>query len=233
MGGAEAGPQRLLNWGAIIAAAGRGTRFGRPKQLVEIAGKPMLAWSIAAFASIPEIAEIVVVTEREWLEEVAAVATECAVVPGGATRQASVFEGVKALRDRVDAVLVHDGARPLVAPDDVRAGMAAVQPGVASILAVPVVDTIKVVAASGSGDVTQTLERANLWAAQTPQFAMLADMRAAHEAGIRDGIDATDDAMLLERAGVRVHVVPGSPENFKVTLPQDLARANSLLLERS
>jgi 2-C-methyl-D-erythritol 4-phosphate cytidylyltransferase len=94
-----------------------------------------------------------------------------------------------------------------------------------------VVDTIKVVDPA-TKIVTQSLDRSLLWAAQTPQFAMLADMRGAHEAGLRDGIDATDDAMLLERTGVRVHVVQGSPENFKVTLPEDHARAQHAMQAR-
>lgn len=218
-------------WGAVVVAAGRGTRFGRPKQLVEIAGAPMLLWSIRVFQSMPEIFGVIVVTESEWLEEVAAAATGCTVVAGGATRQESVFEGIKALPQRCEAVLVHDGARPLIAPEDVRRGMEPVQPGHGSLLAVPVVDTIKVVDPA-TKIVTQSLDRSLLWAAQTPQFAMLADMRGAHEAGLRDGIDATDDAMLLERTGVRVHVVQGSPENFKVTLPEDHARAQHAMQAR-
>jgi 2-C-methyl-D-erythritol 4-phosphate cytidylyltransferase len=220
-----------VKWGAVIVAAGRGTRFGRPKQLIEIAGSPMLLWSVRAFASMPEITDIIVVTEKEWLADVAAVVTGWAVIPGGATRQASVFEGVKAVPARCDAVLVHDGARPLIAPADVRRGMAPVRPGHASLLGVPVVDTIKVVD-NGGATVTQTLDRNLLWAAQTPQFATLQDMRRAHEAGIREGIDATDDAMLLERIGVQVHMVPGSPENFKVTLPEDRERAEHLMRAR-
>jgi 2-C-methyl-D-erythritol 4-phosphate cytidylyltransferase len=101
--------------------------------------------------------------------------------------------------------------------------MEPVRTGHASLLAIPVVDTIKVV--NRERVVAQTLDRSVLWAAQTPQFATYGDMLRAHEAGIRDGVDATDDAMLLERAGVRVHIVPGSPENFKVTLAEDRARA--------
>lgn len=191
----------------------------------------MLAWSIGVFASMPEIAEIVVITELDWIEDVAALAAGCAVVPGGPTRQASVLQGLKALEGRVDAVMVHDGARPLITARDVRKGMEPVRAGSASLLAVGVVDTIKA-ADARSGRVLHTLDRATLWAAQTPQFAMLGELRAAHEAGIRDGIDATDDAMLLERAGVPVHIVPGSPENFKVTLPEDLARAQALMQMR-
>jgi 2-C-methyl-D-erythritol 4-phosphate cytidylyltransferase len=217
-------------WGAVIVAAGRGKRFGGPKQLVDIAGTPMLCWAVRTFASMQEISDIVVVTESQWLEDVAAVVTTCAVVRGGATRQASVHEGVRALPARCDAVLVHDGARPLVTVSDVRRGMAPVRSGHASLLAIPVVDTIKEV--DESQIVMRTLNRSTLWAAQTPQFATLQDMRDAHQAGIRDRIDATDDAMLLERIGVHVHVVHGSPDNFKITLPQDRARAEQLLRDR-
>lgn len=224
-----------MRWGAIIVAAGRGTRFGRPKQLVPIGEKPMLTWSASLFASMPEVSEIVVTTEGEWLDEVrqalTAAGVSCRVVRGGATRQASVYEGLRALGETVDAVFVHDGARPFISTELVRAGMAPVAPGHASLLAIPVVDTIKVVDPQTSV-VESTPPRAQLWAAQTPQFAMRADLAAAHEAGIRDGIDATDDAMLLEIAGIRVHAVPGSAENFKVTLPEDLARAEQLVRER-
>ncbi|MFN2449386.1 MAG: 2-C-methyl-D-erythritol 4-phosphate cytidylyltransferase [Candidatus Baltobacteraceae bacterium] len=221
----------ILAWGAVIVAAGRGTRFGRPKQLLPVAGKPLAAWSVSVFESMREIKEIVVVTEREWIEPMARVAVNSAVVVGGATRQASSYAGLRALRGRVDAVLVHDGARPLIEPEDVRKGMAAAGPRAAAVLGVPVVDTVKMV--DGAGLVMQTLERGVLWSAQTPQFAMLTELLDAHEAGIHDGIDATDDAMLLERVGIPVRMVAGSPENFKVTLPADLTRAEMLLQARS
>lgn len=195
----------------------------------------MLTWAASLFASMPEVCEIVVTTEPEWLDDVrralAGADVSCPVVLGGTTRQASVYEGLRALGETVEAVFVHDGARPFITQELVRAGMAAVSPGNASLLAVPVVDTIKVVNPHSS-IVEATPPRAHLWAAQTPQFAMRADLTAAHEAGIRDGIDATDDAMLLELAGFRVHAVPGSAENFKVTLPEDLARAEQLVRER-
>jgi 2-C-methyl-D-erythritol 4-phosphate cytidylyltransferase len=214
---------------AVVVAAGRGTRFGQPKQLIDIAGKPMLWWSLHTFAQMDEVSGVLVVTESEWLEQVQDVAEDAAsekvvgVVRGGATRQASTYEGLRALDAGTQGVFVHDGARPLIAAADVRRGMEPVRTGHASLLAIPVVDTIKVV--NRERVVAQTLDRSVLWAAQTPQFATYGDMLRAHEAGIRDGVDATDDAMLLERAGVRVHIVPGSPENFKVTLAEDRARA--------
>ena len=199
-----------MKFGAVVVAAGRGTRFGRPKQLIDIAGKPMLSWSLRTFAGMDEVEAIVVVTEAEWLPAVreaaqaAAGAKLQAVVRGGDTRQASTYQGLRALRE-LDGVFVHDGARPLVTAEDVRRGMAPVRAGNASLLALPVVDTIKIV--DEDRVVKQTLNRSVLWAAQTPQFATYGDMLRAHEAGIRDGVDATDDAMLLERIGDRKSVV--------------------------
>jgi 2-C-methyl-D-erythritol 4-phosphate cytidylyltransferase len=227
-----------LRWGAVIVAAGRGARLGRPKQLLDLAGLPMVGWSMQTFASIEEIADLVVATEPDLVETMRALVGRLAprysprVVSGGPTRQASVGEGLQALPSACDAVLVHDGARPLVSAADVRAGMREVGPGRAALLAAPLVDTIKVVTPE-SMLVTGTLDRATLWAAQTPQFAMASDLRRAHERASADGIDATDEAMLLERIGVTVVVVPASAENFKVTLPQDVALAAAILRERS
>lgn len=220
-----------------MVAAGRGQRFGGPKQLVEIAGLPMAGWSIQTFARIDEVSDLVVVTEPEWIERmrdlVARVAPQIAgtVVEGGATRQESVRNGLASVPQRCDGVFVHDGARPLVRAEDVRAAMRLVSDGCAALLATPVVDTIKRVDPP-SYDVRETLERHGLWAAQTPQFATAADMARAHEHARRDGIEATDDAALLERAGVVVRVVEASSENFKVTHPGDVVRAEALLLQR-
>jgi 2-C-methyl-D-erythritol 4-phosphate cytidylyltransferase len=225
-------------WGAVIVAAGRGTRFGRPKQLVELAGKPMVAWSIEAFAAMPEISEIVVVTEPEFLERMETLAhprvrhASVQIVRGGDERQTSVRLGIEALSAGVSGILVHDGARPLVQASDVRAGMRPVRPGTASLLATRVVDTVKV--ADASLKVTRTLDRGTLWAAQTPQFATARDLRRAHADALRSGAEpATDDAALLERAGLDVLIVEGAAENFKLTLPSDLLRAEALLQARS
>lgn len=224
-------------WGAVVVAAGRGTRFGRPKQLLDLGGKPVVAWSVATLAAMPEIVEIVVVTEGEFLERMEHAVRPFArslaprIVRGGATRQASVRLGIEALPEHCAGILVHDGARPLVREHEIRAGMRVVRPGVGALLAAPVVDTIKVVDADRA--VVRTLDRATLWAAQTPQFAAARDFRRVHADAVRfDWPAATDDAGLLERGGVRVAVVEASADNFKVTLPGDLARAETILRER-
>jgi 2-C-methyl-D-erythritol 4-phosphate cytidylyltransferase len=228
-----------VKFAAIIVAAGRGVRFGRPKQLVEVAGRPLVAWSMALFDSMPELDDLIVATEAEHAAAMEALAAAQAprlrtvVVLGGETRRESVRRALAAVPESCDAVLVHDGARPLVLAGDVRAGMAAVRPGTGALLAVPVVDTIKVVARD-STRVRATLDRSELWAAQTPQFATLADLLHAHDgAGGRTGSEATDDAMLLEAAGCEVVVVRSSAENFKVTLHSDRQLAEAILRDRS
>ncbi|MBV8372567.1 MAG: 2-C-methyl-D-erythritol 4-phosphate cytidylyltransferase [Candidatus Eremiobacteraeota bacterium] len=221
-------------WAAVIVAAGRGERFGGPKQLFELGGLPMVGWSMRTFAQMPEVAEIVVATEPEWTREVGDAFARLArgriarVVEGGATRQDSVRNGLRAVPGSCNAVLVHDGARPLVRADDVRAAMREVRDGRAALLAERAVDTMKRVDPA-TLRVLETVERATLWAAQTPQFATAADFRRAHAAAERDGVHATDDAALLERIGVEVVVVPATHANFKVTLPEDMARAQALL----
>ena len=227
-----------MTFAAIVVAAGRGVRFGRPKQLVEVAGRPLVAWSFATFGAMPELGELVVATEEEHLDTMEALAARYApqlratVVRGGATRQESVRRALDAVSGGCDAAFVHDGARPLVQAADVRRGMAATRPGTGALLAAPVVDTIKVVRPGGR-QVSRTLDRSELWAAQTPQFGSLEDLRRAHAEAWAAGIEATDDAMLLERLGCAVVVVPASAENFKVTLPGDRDLAEAILRERT
>ena len=222
-----------MKWAAIIVAAGRGARLGRPKQFLELAGLPMVGWSIRTFAGMPEIAALVIATEPESMDDMKALGgrlaanLDVAVVRGGTTRQGSVRAALAAVPADCDAVLVHDGARPLVTPADVRAGMAEVRERRAALLATPVVDTIKIV--DPSRRVTRTLERSTLWSAQTPQFAMAAELREAHARAETEGVEVTDDAALLERAGIEVIVVPSTSDNFKVTLPEDVLRAEAVL----
>jgi 2-C-methyl-D-erythritol 4-phosphate cytidylyltransferase len=226
-----------VKFAAVIVAAGRGVRFGRPKQLVEVAGRPLVAWSMSVFGGMREIDDLIVATESEHLATMETLANTYAsrlrtvVVRGGATRRESVRNALAAIPATCDALFVHDGARPLILAADVRAGMDATAPGVGALLAAPVVDTIKVVERGGTR-VRATLDRSELWSAQTPQFGTLADMRRAHEAA-PDSLEATDDAMLLERAGCEVVVVRTSSENFKVTVRGDRDLAEAILRERT
>ena len=226
-----------MKWAAAIVAAGSGTRLGRPKQFIELAGLPMVGWSIRTFAAMPEICELVIATEPESIDPMRALVRHLAanlahkVIAGGRTRQESARECVVALSEDCDAAFIHDGARPLVTQDDVRGGMRETRQGRGALLAEPVVDTIKRVDPD-TRIVDQTLERGELWAAQTPQFGWAADLRAAHERAREEGVAVTDDAALLERIGVEVVVISSPGENFKVTLPQDIARADAILRRR-
>jgi 2-C-methyl-D-erythritol 4-phosphate cytidylyltransferase len=232
---------------ALIVAAGLGERLGatRPKALVELAGRPLLQWSLDVLASVEEIERIVVALPPG----VEAPAGTVGVV-GGAVRSESVRLALAAAGPG-DPVLVHDAARPLLTSDLTYATLAAVaHEGVdAAIAATPVTDTIKrvtssyQVAADGTAGqdadppprslpvVGETLDRAGLWAVQTPQVFRRATLERALD--VPDDIleQATDDAWLVERFGGRVVVVAAPPENLKVTTPLDLALAE-ILIER-
>ncbi|HEY1429010.1 MAG TPA: 2-C-methyl-D-erythritol 4-phosphate cytidylyltransferase [Candidatus Tumulicola sp.] len=219
-----------------MVAAGSGTRFGAPKQFLELAGIPMAGWSVRTFAEMPEVYALIVATEPVWLERMTELCAQLAsartvhVVAGGATRQQSVGNALAVVPPECDGTFVHDGARPLIAAADVRAGMQAVREGRASVLAAPIVDTVKVV--SGEGRIERTIDRANLRGAQTPQFALTADLRRAHARALEAGVTATDESMLLEAIGIEVYAIEPQGENFKVTVPADARRAETVLTER-
>jgi 2-C-methyl-D-erythritol 4-phosphate cytidylyltransferase len=219
---------------ALIVAAGSGERLGagRPKALVELAGRPMLDWSLQALVASPEIEQVVVALPAgAGLPEVSG---EGVIgVEGGATRSESVRCALEVAQEG-EPVLVHDAARPLLTPAIVRRVLAALAADVdadAAIAAAPVTDTIKRVA--DHGGVLETLDRSSLWAVQTPQvFRREALERAlAQPAGVLG--EATDDAWLIERAGGRVVVAPVGAENLKVTTPLDLEIAGELLSRRA
>jgi 2-C-methyl-D-erythritol 4-phosphate cytidylyltransferase len=148
--------------------------------------------------------------------------TPLTVVAGGRTRQDSVWLALQAVPDDAQLVVVHDAVRPLITAKLVDAVVAAAATSGAAICALPVAETVKRV----RGDLVEsTLDRSELWAVQTPQAFRADLLREAHEKARRDGIVGTDDAMLVERLGHPVRVVPGLPENVKITTPEDLRRA--------
>ena len=210
-----------------MLAAGRGERLGSalPKAFVRVAGVAMVVRSIEALAAVREIDRIqpVVPADAPPLDSGGRVAR---AVVGGAQRQDSVAAGLAALGDEIAWVVVHDAARCLVEAEDVRRVIAQAAASGAAILARPASDTIKLVE---HGVVRSTLERASCWAVQTPQVFRVALLREAHEKARADGLIGTDDAQLVERLGVDVHVVTGSPHNLKITHPSDLALAEQFL----
>lgn len=218
---------------AIIAAGGRGVRMGGgvPKQFLDIGGRPLLAWSLAAFLDCPDVHEIVVALPPDAVNEPpaflgAAGAKPVRVVAGGPRRQDSVANALAAVDRRAELVVVHDAARPFVTDALIRRTLAAAAAHGAAVAAVPVHDTVKQArsdAPGGARVVAATLPRETLFLAQTPQAFRRALLAQAIEAG--RAIDATDEAALAERAGVPVHLVPGEPGNVKITTPDDLEAA--------
>ena len=204
---------------AIVVAAGRGARYGGPKQYDVIGGRTVLARSVALARAACDGVVVVVPAEDAGNP----VDGADRIVAGGASRAASVRAGLAALPDDAEVVVVHNAARPLAGPELWAAAIAAVVSGAdAALCAVAVTDTVKRVHGE---DVVATVDRTELVAVQTPQAFRAAALRAAHAAGL----DATDDGALVEAAGGRVVVVPGSVTNLKITHPHDLAVAEALL----
>ena len=225
-------PAQPESVGAIIAAAGQGRRFGEGDKLfAPLAGRPLISHTLMAFEVCPAVNRVVLVLAAESLErgrrlvETAGFDKVTAICPGGPRRQDSVRLGLEALSN-CRWVVVHDGARPLVTAALIESGLAAAAETGAAIAAVPVADTLK--EAAEDGLIRRTLDRRNLWAAQTPQVFDCELLREAHR--LAKG-DATDDAALVEALGRRVKVFPGSPHNLKVTTAADLALAEALLAE--
>ncbi|MGH2829141.1 MAG: 2-C-methyl-D-erythritol 4-phosphate cytidylyltransferase [Actinomycetota bacterium] len=228
---------------AIVVAAGSGTRLGGrgPKALTPLGGEPMLAWSLDAIVKAGSIRGVVVACGPGWAAEAEDLVrrrfqARGRVVGGGATRQESVRLALDRIAGDADRVVVHDAARPLAAPELFERALAALEGAAGAVCAIPVADTIKKTSGkktSGkktSGDVVAaTIDRTGLWRAQTPQaFRTEALLRAHAEAAVA-GFVATDDAMLLERAGETVVVVRGDERNIKVTTQADLALAEAML----
>jgi 2-C-methyl-D-erythritol 4-phosphate cytidylyltransferase len=217
-----------------VVAGGSGRRFGGRKQFLPLAGHPVASWSVRAARAVADGVVLVVprtdgvtddgvVPPRPGATGDAAYGAD-AVVDGGASRADSVRAGLAAVPADASVVVVHDAARPLAGPDLFAAVVAAVREGDVdgAVPVVPVADTLKRVRGAR---VVATVDRDDVVAIQTPQAFAADALRAAHAGGA----DATDDAGLLEAAGLTVGTVPGDPRNFKLTRPEDLALAEALL----
>ncbi len=219
----------------ILVAAGKGERAGGdlPKQYQFLAGRPLLTHTLAAFAQHPHIGPVVVVidpTHRDLYDQAVAAlgASDLALLPpvaGGRTRQESVMSGLGALVAAAPSrVLIHDAARPFADHALIDRVIHALDHGPAVIAALPVVDTLK---RGQDGHIAGTVDRSGLWRAQTPQGFHFQAIIDAHRAAI--GQDLTDDAAIMEAAGLAVSLVLGSEENVKVTTPEDIVRAERAL----
>ncbi|MEL7074549.1 MAG: 2-C-methyl-D-erythritol 4-phosphate cytidylyltransferase [Cyanobacteria bacterium J06643_13] len=222
----------------LIPAAGMGRRMGsdRNKLLLKLLGKPLIAWSLEAAADASSINWIGIMGQPEDLVEFENILNQLnlskpvELIVGGATRQESVYNGLQALPKAAQRVLIHDGARCLATPalfDRCSAKLLSCQ---GLIAAVAVKDTIKVVDADGI--ITDTPERKDLWAAQTPQGFEVELLKRCHAQGKDLRWQVTDDAALFEKCDLPVKIVVGEETNLKVTTPVDLAIAELILRQR-
>ena len=218
--------------GVVVPAAGSGQRMGgRAKPFLELSGEPILLRALRPFLEHPGVREVVVSLPTAHAESPPAWLIEAdrriRVVAGGETRRDSVWAGLQALSDALDVAVVHDGARPLVSRDVVRRCIDWAGRGVGGVAGVPAIDTMKKV--DGGGRVVATPDRSRLWHAQTPQAFPLGVIIDAYRRAFADDFPATDDAALVERLGGRVMMVESSADNLKITRPEDLELAESML----
>lgn len=228
-------PQPFIS--AIVAAAGTSSRMdGVDKQLAPLDGIPVVMRSIGALCECPRISEIVVVCREECIAEYYDMVRDygftavSAIVAGGDIRQDSVYAGIQACSEAAGFYAIHDGARPLVLPEEIESCIdAAIHTGAAAV-GVPVKDTVKV--CDENGMILSTPDRAKLRAIQTPQIFAAEPYRRAMAQARRSGRFYTDDCQLMEAAGHPVVISPGSYGNIKITTPEDIAVAQAILAYR-
>ena len=222
----------------LIPAVGSGKRMGadRNKLLLQVRSKPLIAWTLLAAEAASSISWIGIVSQPPDWDDFKAIIADLKLkktielIPGGSTRQESVYNGLQALPNNAAQVLIHDGARCLATPNLFNACSEAILNCPGLIAAVPVKDTIKVV--DENGIIKSTPERKQLWAAQTPQGFDVKLLKQCHAECVRQGWEVTDDAALFEKCGMEVRIVPGEETNLKITTPQDLAIAEFILSYR-
>ena len=221
---------------AIIVAAGKGIRMNDPtrKQYLDLAGQPILAHSVMVFDSCGLIDEIFLVVPKEDIDycrknivPLMELRNGLNLVPGGEQRQNSVYNGLQAMDKKTDTVVIHDGVRPFIQPDELESCILGARKFGACILGIPVGDTVKCV--DESGFIEKTLSRDSIWLAQTPQAFKYELIIRAHETARRDGYTGSDDASLVERLGVGVKIIRGSKNNIKITVREDLVIARAML----
>jgi 2-C-methyl-D-erythritol 4-phosphate cytidylyltransferase len=223
----------------LIPAAGMGRRMGsnRNKLLLTLLGKPLLAWTLQAAEKASHLTWIGIMGQPEDFADFQTIIADVGLskpvklIRGGETRQQSVYNGLQALPASAERVLIHDGARCLATPELFERCAQALLNCQGFIAAIPVKDTIKVV--DEAKIVRDTPDRANLWAAQTPQGFKVPLLQDCHEKGKALGWEVTDDAALFEKCGLPVKIVEGEETNLKVTTPVDLAIAEFILRQRS
>jgi 2-C-methyl-D-erythritol 4-phosphate cytidylyltransferase len=221
---------------AIIPAAGSGKRINAKKQFMEINGQPVLSVTVSVFDKCQSIDDVIVVAAKEDIELTKTLLKDNkkvkSVVEGGAERQDSVYNGLKAVVQDSDddIVVIHDAARPLVTKEIIAKAIMEVKVSNAVIVGVPAKDTIKTV--SSDNVVLGTLDRGSIWQVQTPQVFRASVIKEAYERAQKIRYRATDDSKLVERMGIPVKMVMGSYENIKITTIEDVAVAEAVLKGR-
>ncbi len=225
---------------AVVPAGGRGVRMGTnvPKQFLSLGGVPLLVHALRMFQQSPIISEIILVVPqddcqycRETIVPSHDLTKVSKVVAGGTRRQDSVLNGVHAANSETEIVVIHDAVRPFVTLEMITQVIDSARAHGAAIIALPMRDTVKRVNAEGF--IQETLNRDELWLAQTPQAFRQTLLLQAHQQGEADGIEATDDAFLVERLGLPVAIVQGSSDNIKVTRPEDLHMGEAILSSKN
>ena len=219
---------------AIIPASGSGSRYDKKKnKLLENIGEiPVIIHTLRAVSSVEMIDDIIICASGELFDKITNLISEYKipkiqkVILGGKTRQESVFNGIKSINNKVDFVLIHDGARPFIQKKTVESVIKLALDKGAAIVAVPTKDTIKKVD-KNSGKIVQTLNRSELWNVQTPQVFKYEDILKAHTEF--KGGDFTDDSAIVEKIGISVFVTLGGYENIKITTPEDIQIAQSII----
>lgn len=226
----------MVNVAAIVPAAGKGKRMGGAvsKPYLFLGGRPILSYALEALNNSDDIQEIVVVTRAEEIDFCKDKVIHrynfnkvTAVVPGGEERQDSVYQGLKSIKKNTDFVLIHDGVRPFLSQKLLREVIKCASEVKSAITAIPVRDTLKKVDAAGS--VRETVTRDGIWCTQTPQAFEYNLIMKVYEEAFKNNFYATDDAGLVEKCGYPVKVVTGTPENIKITMPEDLTMAEAIL----
>ncbi|OGP73463.1 MAG: 2-C-methyl-D-erythritol 4-phosphate cytidylyltransferase [Deltaproteobacteria bacterium RBG_16_49_23] len=230
----------MMKADAVIVSAGKGQRFmeGRKKQFFSLGEKPILAHTLDRFDACPLIRSILLVVGREDQDYCLTEIIEkfryrkiSRIIPGGKQRQDSVRNGLDGLPGDAEIIVIHDGVRPFVTKEMIEESIRSAARFGAVIIAMPVKDTIKM--AHPDGTVLKTLERESLWQAQTPQTFQASLIREAYLKATEDGYIGTDDASLVERLGKKIHILPGSYTNIKITTLEDLMLANLILKMRN
>ena len=232
--GVEAGKAPTV--GVVVPAAGMARRMGGvSKQFLTLAGEPVLLRALGPFLSYPGVRVVVVALPTEQVHTPPSWLTDrddrIRIVEGGATRRDSVWAALQALPPDLDVAVVHDGARPMTSPEVIARCIEVAAGGAGAVAGFPAVDTIKQV--DESGGVIGTPARSTLWHAQTPQAFPAGQIVEAYGRAVAEGWSATDDAAIVEQSGGTVFMVESSPTNLKITHPEDLEVAESVLAGRA